>query len=601
MTKVGNRYTTLEQLGSGAMGVVWRAHDEVLQREVAVKQLLLPGLGAAEVDEACRRAMREARIAARLQHPNAIGVFDVVIEDGKPCLVMEYLPSRSLSAVLAEDGPLPPAEAARIGGRIAAALAAAHQAGVVHRDIKPGNVLIGHHGVVKITDFGISRAVGDVTVTRTGMLAGTLAYLAPELARGADPSPAADVFSLGATLYAVVEGTPPFGPSENDLGMLHRIASGRIVPPTRSGPLTPLLVRLLADDPSARPTAEAATWQLAELAGPTRTAPTPPGGNPAAMSPAPTPPSGTPPTAPGGTPQLRTSPTPPGDTSQARTSPTPPGGTPQLRTSPTPPGGNPPIRTSPTSTPSGGMPARTSPTPPASRPRTRAMPPAQPRQAPPPARTALAPVPTSGPPTAGSPPPTGNGRRWVVPAVAAAVAVAIATTVVILSLPDTDQRTAAGASDSARTSNPAVTSEAVPTSNATDVPYPNDPDDPTETAETTWTEEPEASPSTELPGTAEVSAFALHHFANLPQDPATARQNWAPENRPTEWDDDQFWGGYTSLEVVDGPEVTANGATYTVHVSLALTPSDGEPSTEDYVMVVIAREDRLLVVDLSAA
>ena len=168
MHTLADRYTLLERLGSGAMGVVWRARDELLHREVAIKQLLLPDLKPSQVEEACERAMREGRIAARLQHPNAIGVFDVVIEDGKPCLVMEYLPSRSLSAVLAERGTLSPAETARIGAQVGAALAAAHEAGIVHRDVKPGNVLIGHNGSVKITDFGISRATGDVAVTRTG-------------------------------------------------------------------------------------------------------------------------------------------------------------------------------------------------------------------------------------------------------------------------------------------------------------------------------------------------------------------------------------------------------------------------------------------------
>jgi hypothetical protein len=262
------RYALIERLGSGAMGVVWRARDELLHREVAIKQLLLPDLEPEQIEEACRRAMREGRIAARLQHPNAIGAFDVVVEDGRPCLVMEYLPSKSLSAVLAERGTLPLEETARIGAEVVAALVAAHEAGIVHRDVKPGNVLIGHNGKVKITDFGISRAAGDVAVTRTGMLAGTLAYLAPELARGADPDPAADMFSFGATLYAMMEGQPPFGRSANEFGLLYRISTGQLVPPTRSGPLTPLLTRLLAIEPAQRPTAAQVAEELAALTGP---------------------------------------------------------------------------------------------------------------------------------------------------------------------------------------------------------------------------------------------------------------------------------------------------------------------------------------------
>lgn len=270
MQTLADRYTLLERLGSGAMGVVWRARDELLHREVAIKQLLLPDLLPSQVEEACERAMREGRIAARLQHPNAIGVFDVVIEDGKPCLVMEYLPSRSLSEVLKERGTLPPAEAARIGAQVVAALAAAHEVGIVHRDIKPGNVLIGHNGSVKITDFGISRAAGDVSVTKTGMLSGTLAYLAPELARGADPDPAADMFSFGATLYATTEGQPPFGRSANEFGLLYKISTGQVVPPARSGPLTALLTRLLAIEPVARPSAAQVAEELATLTGPAR-------------------------------------------------------------------------------------------------------------------------------------------------------------------------------------------------------------------------------------------------------------------------------------------------------------------------------------------
>jgi hypothetical protein len=237
------------------MGVVWQGHDERLNRPVAVKKVLLqPGLAPADAEEAVARCLREGRIAARLHHPNAVTVFDVVDEDGVPCLVMEYLPSRTLGMIMAEAGTLPPEQAADIGAQVAAALAAAHAVGIVHRDIKPDNILLGEDGSVKITDFGISRAADDVSVTKTGMIAGTPAYLAPEVALGADPTPASDVFSLGSTLYAAVEGEPPFGLSDNTLGLLHKVALGRINPPQRSGPLTDVLVALLAADPQARPT-----------------------------------------------------------------------------------------------------------------------------------------------------------------------------------------------------------------------------------------------------------------------------------------------------------------------------------------------------------
>ena len=273
---VGGRYRLAERIGAGAMGVVWRAHDERLGRTVALKQLVLPaGLGAAEAAEAVERVMREGRIAARLHHPNAIGVFDVTDHDGTPWLVMEYLASRSLATVLAEYGPLPPRDVAEIGRQLADALAAAHAAGIVHRDIKPGNVLLGDGGVAKLTDFGISRAKDDVTVTQTGVLAGTPAYLAPEVARGADPSQAADVFALGATLYTAVEGQPPFGLHDNPIALLHQVAAGRVIPPRQAGPLTALLMSLLRADPAQRVTMAQARDALAGIAAGQAFAPAP--------------------------------------------------------------------------------------------------------------------------------------------------------------------------------------------------------------------------------------------------------------------------------------------------------------------------------------
>ncbi|MGH3942086.1 MAG: serine/threonine-protein kinase [Pseudonocardiaceae bacterium] len=248
------------------MGVVWQARDERLHRLVAVKQLRLqPDLSPQETEGARQRALREARIAARLQHPNAIVVYDVAEHDGEPCLVMEYLPSRSLGEVLAERGCLPVAEVAAIGRQVASALAAAHAAQIVHRDVKPGNILITDGGTAKITDFGVSRAAGDVTITQTGMMAGTPAYLAPEVARGHTPTPASDVFSLGATLFAAIEGRAPFGDSENQLALLHAVAAGDVEPPQNAGPLTSVLMSLLAKDPAARPDMQQTSVELAAL------------------------------------------------------------------------------------------------------------------------------------------------------------------------------------------------------------------------------------------------------------------------------------------------------------------------------------------------
>ncbi|GGN27372.1 hypothetical protein GCM10011609_82670 [Lentzea pudingi] len=255
MTTIGGRYTLLERIGSGAMGVVWRARDEVLAREVAVKELITGDH---------QRAMREARNAARLHHQHAIAVFDVVgSDDEEPWIVMEYLASHSLSALIAERGPLKPAHAASIGAKVASALAAAHTAGLVHRDVKPGNVLIGHDDTVKLTDFGISKASGDGTMTDTGMISGTPAYLAPEVARGEQPDEASDVFSLGAMIYTAIEGESVFGPSDNSFGLIYRAASGQVRDPKNTGELTPLLMRLLSQDPKDRPTAQEAADLLA--------------------------------------------------------------------------------------------------------------------------------------------------------------------------------------------------------------------------------------------------------------------------------------------------------------------------------------------------
>ena len=220
------------------MGAVWRAVDELLSRTVAMKELLavLPGTSAAQIEESRQRILREGRIGARLQHPNVISTFDLVVDDDRPWLVMEYLPSESLAARLSRHGPLPAAEVAEIGRQVADGLAAAHQAGVVHRDVKPGNVLIAAHGLVKLTDFGVSRATDDVQLTRTGVIAGTPAYLAPEIAQGQQATAASDVFALGAALYAAVEGTPPFGLDDNAYALLHKVATGQPEPPGKPAP-----------------------------------------------------------------------------------------------------------------------------------------------------------------------------------------------------------------------------------------------------------------------------------------------------------------------------------------------------------------------------
>jgi serine/threonine protein kinase len=269
--RVAGRYLLAERIGGGGMGAVWVGTDERLGRRVAVKQLVLPvGITDESAREQRERMMREGRIAARISHPHAIAVYDVAEDAGVPWLVMEHLPSRSLAAVLSDDGVLPVPQVAQIGAQLADALVAVHAAGIVHRDVKPGNVLVGAgeklEGLVKITDFGISHAQGDVKLTQTGMVTGTPAFLSPEVARGETAGPAGDVWSLGATLFTALEGQPPFGSSGNSLELLYRVAGTQPQRPVRSGALTPVLERMLTTDPAGRPSMAEVRDSLARVA-----------------------------------------------------------------------------------------------------------------------------------------------------------------------------------------------------------------------------------------------------------------------------------------------------------------------------------------------
>ncbi len=253
------------------MGTVWLARDQLLDREVAVKQVIsTEGMSEETAATIRQRAMREGRIAAKLAHRNAIAMHDVAVDGGSPWLVMEYLPSRSVAQILHTVGTLDVAQAAQIGAQVADAMADAHEAGIVHRDIKPGNILIAsggrNAGQVKITDFGISRAKDDVNLTQTGMITGTPAYFAPEVARGADPTEASDVYSLGATVYTMVEGQPPFGVDDNPLVLLHKVARAQIDPMTKAGPLQDVILHLLEPSPANRPTMLEARDELAAVA-----------------------------------------------------------------------------------------------------------------------------------------------------------------------------------------------------------------------------------------------------------------------------------------------------------------------------------------------
>jgi serine/threonine protein kinase len=253
---IGGRYRVLAPIGQGGMGTVWLCRDETLHREVAVKQVgLLPGESVTD----SARALREARSSAALSHRNVVTVFDVVEDGASVWLVMEHVPSRSLQDLVRLEGPLPPEQVAEIGAQVADGLAAAHAAGTVHRDVKPGNVLVREDGTAKISDFGIARRVGDQTLTQSGFVTGTPSYFSPELARGAAPSAAGDVWALGATLYAAVEGHSPYQAQRNPVAVLHEIASSQPPRPSRADFLEPVLLRMMDREPESR-------WSMADAA-----------------------------------------------------------------------------------------------------------------------------------------------------------------------------------------------------------------------------------------------------------------------------------------------------------------------------------------------
>ncbi|MEW9529117.1 protein kinase [Microbispora sp. NPDC049125] len=259
------RYRLIEPVGRGGMGTVWRARDELLDRDVAVKEVRLPLVLDEELRaELCARTEREGRATAMVAHPSVITLFDVITEDERPWIVMELLKARSLEELIKQEGPLPPRRVAEIGRQVLGALRAVHAKGILHRDVKPSNVLVTEDRAV-LTDFGLAALEGDVSITQAGIVLGSAGYIAPERVLGDKASPAADLWSLGATLYTAVEGRGLHG-RRTAAAALAALTSGAPIPMEKAGPLAPVLRGLLQIDPAARVDGVRAALVLARIA-----------------------------------------------------------------------------------------------------------------------------------------------------------------------------------------------------------------------------------------------------------------------------------------------------------------------------------------------
>ena len=250
---IASRYRLLSEIGSGGMGTVWRAQDELLQRQVAIKEVALPpSVEAGEREGIRKRVLREARAAAALNHPNAVTVFDVIEEDGNAFIVMELISGRTLADLVADGGPLDDKRAARIARDVLGALDIAHSTGIVHRDVKPANVMITDDGLTKLADFGIASVKDDPKITATGLVLGSPSYMAPEQATHGESGPSADLWGLGATLYYAIEGAPPFE-GNGPIPTLTAVVGDEHRPMQRQSALAGVVDALLAKDPVDRP------------------------------------------------------------------------------------------------------------------------------------------------------------------------------------------------------------------------------------------------------------------------------------------------------------------------------------------------------------
>ncbi|SDM21651.1 Serine/threonine protein kinase [Nonomuraea maritima] len=262
---IAGRYQLLRELGRGGMGVVWEGQDTLLNRQVAVKEVLLPeGLSPGEQERHLLRTVREARIAAKLNHPSVVAIYDVAEDEGRPWIVMELLRFPSVEQVVQSSGALPVREAAEVGRQVLSALKAAHAAGILHRDVKPSNILLAEDGRAVLTDFGIATAEGDSSLTKTGMVTGSPSFLAPERVRADDAGPPSDLWSLGATLYACMVGRSPFergDPMSTINALLNEEPDYRRIPPI----MHPVLRGLMRKEPAERLDAEATDRELAAV------------------------------------------------------------------------------------------------------------------------------------------------------------------------------------------------------------------------------------------------------------------------------------------------------------------------------------------------